>query len=150
MKYIISVLCFLLLNCVTNKGNINYYSFTKENNINVNYLINDSEFIDNDFVTYKLTLEQKEKIMNFLRIFESTDEYICSIIHRTVLEYDIIKIDLFYNNYDYNYGLYINFYSTEKIAQHSKYDNIKGYWQTFNIAYFKMENDKIIFIGWHI
>ncbi|MDR1839225.1 MAG: hypothetical protein LBQ93_06555 [Treponema sp.] len=148
MKYIILVFCFLLLNCVTKKGNINYYSFIKENNINVNYLINDSEFIDNDFVTYKLTLEQKEKIMNFLRIFESTDEYIYYIVHRAVFKYDIIKIDLFYNDYDY--GFYINFYSTEKITQHSKYDNINECWQTFNIAYFKMENDKIIFIGWHI
>jgi hypothetical protein len=152
MKYIWPLaFCCLLLNCVTNKEDKNYYSFTKENNINVNYLIDDSEFIDNDFLIYKLTFEQKEKLMIFLKIFESTDEYIENIIHRTVFRYDISKIDLFKNYYnDYNYGFYINFYSTEKIALHSEYDNSRACWQTFNIALFRVENNKIIFIGWHI
>jgi hypothetical protein len=136
---------------MTNKGNTPYYSFTKENNINVNYAINDSQFIDNDLSTYELTFEQKEKLMYFLKTFESTDEYIKKILHRTALRYEITKIDLFERHYnDYSYGFYIRFYSTEELAHHSKYDNNKEYWETFNIALFRIEDDQIIFIGWYI
>jgi len=129
-------------------SSVSYYSFAKDNNIDINYLIDDSEYIDNDLSVCKLTYEQREKLVNFLNIFESTDEYIKNIIHGTAFQYEITKIDVFYN--DYNYGFYINFWSTEKLAHHSKYDDNKKYWQTFNIAHFRLENDKIRFIGWHI
>jgi hypothetical protein len=146
MKNTIFIFCFLLFSCITYKDNTDYYLFAKNNNILINYSIDDSEFIDNNFVRYKLTDEQKRELMKFLDMFESTDEYIKNIIHRTTFKYDIQSINVFQSYY----GLSISFYSTKRLAEHSEYDEENGYWYTFNIADFTIENGKMRFIGWGI
>jgi hypothetical protein len=151
MKNTIFIFCFLLFSCITYKDNTDHYLFAKNNNILINYSIDDSEYVDFGVGAQELTEEQKKELMNFLEMFESTDEYIKNIIHKTTFKYDIKSIYVFpHFNGGYYYGLGTIFYSTKKLAEHSKYDEENEYWYTFNIAEFIIENGKMRFIGWFI
>ena len=61
------ILCFFLISCVNNKNTLSYNLYTNRNNINVNYSIETSMFIDNDFETSSLTSEQQVNLINFLK-----------------------------------------------------------------------------------
>jgi hypothetical protein len=161
MRYAILIFSIFLINCVTNKEFIDYYSFIKENNINLNYSIDDSVYvsygrdddyyIDNDNAARELTDEQRIKLNIFLEMFELDYRNIENIIHRTAFKYDVLQIVLFdYWRGGYSYCLCTNFYSTERLAEHSKYDDEYKCWKTFNIALYVIEDNKIRFTGWHI
>jgi hypothetical protein len=138
---------------------MDYYLFIKNKNINLSYSINDSVYVSyskaesdgSDNAAYELTYEQKNEILNFLELFESDYRNIENIIHRTAFKYDVFRIVLFdYWRGGYSYCLCTNFYSTEKLAEHSIYDDENKYWETYNIALYVIEDNKISFIGWHI
>jgi hypothetical protein len=140
------ILCFFIISCVNNKNTLSYNLYTSRNNINVNYSIETSMFIDNDFESSSLTSEQQVNLINFLKKFESNTINIENIIQKDVFKYDIKNINVFPNN---NYWFAIVFYSKNKLVDYSKYDENEMCWKTGNYAIFKIEGDKIIFLGWY-
>ena len=118
--------------------------------MNKNYSIEDSMCIGNDFDTFELSNEQKDNLLNFINIFESSDEYIRNIYNENVIQYKLDRIDIIeFNNFDNQYGLNIIFYSKNKLVNYSIYDEEKNLWRTLNIALFRIVNEKIKFDGWH-
>ena len=118
--------------------------------MNKNYSIEDSMCIGNDFDTFKLSNEQKDNLLKFINIFESSDEYIRNIYNENVIQYKLDRIDIIeFNNFYNQYGLNIIFYSKNKLVNYSIYDEEKNLWRTLNIALFRIVNEKIKFDGWH-
>jgi len=144
---ILFILGFLLFSCIENNK---FNEYIKLNNMEINYSIEDSEFIGYYFYTFELTNEQKDNLLNFINIFESSDEYIRNIYNENVIHYKLNRIDIIeFNNIDNQYGIHIIFYSKNKLVDYSIYDGEKMLWWTFNIALFQIINGEIKFDGWH-
>jgi hypothetical protein len=157
-KYTIIITGLALLSCIEdNKSyaeNCNFHEYIKNNNVFIFYSIDISKYIGTDFETFDLSNEQKNDLIYFINVFQSSDKYIKYINYENLVKSDIKRIDLMRIdvigfNGKAEYGIYCLFYSGKKMVDHSKFDNDKNLWRTFNIALYQINNDDIIFNGWH-
>jgi hypothetical protein len=162
-KFILIIACFALFSCSTNgesgKYNISFSNefneYIKNNNIHISYSIDNSKYVGPDFYTFDLSKEQKENLIHFIQIFQSSDKYIKYINYENLAKYDIKRIDIrtidvIGFNIKAQYGIYCTFHSKNKIAEYSVFDKAENLWWTFNIALYQIINDDDLkFDGWH-
>ena len=147
MKNIFLILGLLLFSCNENNK---FVAYTKSNNMDIDYSMENSMRIGNDLDTFELIDEQDNNLLYFVNLFESTDKYIKNIYNENVIQYKLYRIDIIeFNNVDNQYGIYIIFYSKNKLTDYSIYDEEKILWRTFNIALYQIVNGEIEFDGWH-
>jgi hypothetical protein len=144
-----TILLFILpLLCCGTTGNFDAY--TRENNIKITFPIEESWYITNDFEMVSLTTGQQKELKTFIKLFRSDKTYIENIIQSNTFEYKINRIDVFdYFDGGVYYGVYITFHSYEKTSDYSRYHEENEYWETFNIAQYRIDRKKLIFDGWH-
>jgi hypothetical protein len=157
-RYAIIIIGLVLFSCVENNKsfveNRNFREYIKNNNICISYSIDISKYIGKDFETFDLSNEQKNDLIHFINVFQSSDKYIKNINYENLAKddtrrIDLKRIDVIGFNGKAEYGIYCVFYSGEKIVDHSEFDKDKNLWRTFNIALFQINNDDIKFNGWH-
>jgi glutaredoxin-related protein len=90
-KFQIIILGLVLFSCVENNE---FNEYLKNNNINVLYSIEESKYIGIDFETFDLSGEQKNNLKHFLKLFQSSNQYIKKINYENLAKYDLQKIDL--------------------------------------------------------
>ena len=150
-KYLPIIIVLILFSCTTNNV---FNEYINNNNISALYSTDDSKYIGIDFETFDLSSEQKDNLMYFIETFQSSKIYIKNINYKSLVKYDVMKIDLAkidvigFNN-EKEYGIYCIFYSKNKITEYSKFDNTENLWLTFNIALYQFNNNKLEFNGWH-
>ena len=148
LKYLLIILNgILLFSCIEHGVN----QYLHDNKISINYSIEKSKYIDQNYEKFDLTNEQKLNLNEFLELFNLSTKYYKHIINKNVFEYEIIGINIFSkSNVDNKtiYGFLINFYSLDKLFDYSEYNKEGDFWKTYNIALYQHINNKIEFIGW--
>jgi hypothetical protein len=159
-KYSIIIIGLALFSCITNNGfvkNNEFYDYIKNNNIYISYSIDVSKYIAFDFETFDLSIEQKNNLISFIEVFQSSDKYIKNINYENLIKDDIRRIDLKRIDVigfnagvaETEYGIYCVFYSGKRIVDYSIFDEAENLWRTFNIALYQIKDDEIKFDGWH-
>ena len=122
-----------------------FYKYLVNNNINKFYSIDNSKYTGSDYFTSDLSKEQKNKLLHFIEVFQSSDKYIKYINYENLAKYDMKKIylqaiDVIGFNNIVQYGIDCVFYSKNKIQDHSIFDEKENLWYTFNMALYHVNN----------
>jgi hypothetical protein len=171
----IIIIGLVLFSCVGNnkfvENNI-FNEYIRNNTITISYSVDVSQYVEmysidgSQYVTigfqgFDLSNEQRNNLIHFIEVFQSSDKYI-KYINKDLNKYGIIridlrKIDILGFNYtmenEIEYGIFCVFYSKEK-AKHSTtssiFDEAENLWSTYNMALYRINNDDDIkFCGWH-